>query len=158
MSSPLFYYEPRVGLAYDIFGTGKTVLRAGFAVFHYQISTQVADAATGPEGCVYLHNGRVPQTGYDQIQFRTAPGFVPPSSVAQNGATVYGLLPGDNKTPLTMDWNVTISQALPWRSVFEISYVGNKSQNEWIDGGNGKLGDQNNILPGGFFLPDPNRL
>ena len=48
--SPLFYYEPRVGLAYDIFGTGKTVLRAGFAVFHYQISTQVADAATGRRG------------------------------------------------------------------------------------------------------------
>ena len=31
----------------------------------------------------------------------------------------------------------------------------NKSQNEWIDGGNGKVGDQNNVLPGGFFLPDP---
>ena len=68
---------------------------------------------------------------------------------------IYGLLPGDNKTPLTMNWNVTISQALPWRSVFEVSYVGNKSQNEWIDGGNGKVGDQNNVLPGGFFLPDP---
>ena len=50
MKSPLFYYEPRVGFAYDIFGTGKTVLRSGFAVFHYQVSTQVADAATGPEG------------------------------------------------------------------------------------------------------------
>ncbi len=54
-----------------------------------------------------------------------------------------------------MDWNVTISQALPWRSVFEVSYVANKSQNEWIDGSNGKLGDQNNINPGSFFLPDP---
>ena len=37
------------------------------------------------------------------------------------------LAKGDNKTPLTMDWNVTISQALPWRSVFEVSYVANKS-------------------------------
>ena len=51
-----------------------------------------------------------------------------------------------------MNWNVTISQALPWRSVLEVSYVGNKSQNEWIDGGNGKVGDQNNVLPGGFLL------
>jgi Carboxypeptidase regulatory-like domain/TonB-dependent Receptor Plug Domain len=153
MVSPLFYYEPRVGLAYDIFGTGKTVLRAGFAVFHYQVSTQVSDAATGPQGAFTFQSAGT-QTGYNQIDSGAA-GFIPPSAVAQNGATVYGLLPGDNKTPLTTDWNVTISQALPWRSVFEVSYVGNKSQNEWIDGGNGKVGDQNNVLPGGFFLPDP---
>lgn len=153
MNSPLFYYEPRVGLAYDVFGTGKTVLRSGFAVFHYQISTQVANAATGPEGA-FTFTSAGTQTGYNQIE-SGASGFIPPSSVAQNGATVYGLLPGDNKTPLTMNYNVTVSQALPWRSVLEVSYVGNKSQNEWIDGGNGKVGDQNNVPYGGFFLPDP---
>ena len=43
-----------------------------------------------------------------------------------------------------MDWNLTVSQALPWRSVLEVSYVANKSENEWIDGGNGKLDDLNN--------------
>ncbi len=161
--SPLFYYEPRFGLAYDVFGTGKTVLRAGFAVFHYQISTQVADAATGPEGSFTYtsSSGTSPyssanptQTGYAQINDGLS-AFTPPSAVAQNGATVYGLQEGDNRTPLTMNWNVTISEALPWRSVFEISYVANKSQNEWIDGGNGKLDDLNNIIPGAFFLPDP---
>ena len=154
MNSPLFYYEPRVGLAYDIFANGKTILRSGFAVFHYQVSTQVADAANGPEGAFTFQSAGT-QTGYSQINSGGA-GFVPnPNGAAQNGSTIYGLLPGDNKTPLTMNWNVTISQALPWRSVFEVSYVGNKSQNEWIDGGNGKVGDQNNVLPGGFFLPDP---
>jgi len=151
--SPLFYYEPRVGLAYDIFGNGKTVLRTGFAVFHYQISTQVADAATGPQGS-FTYTTAATTTGYAQIESGT-PSFTPPSSVAQNGATVYGLQEGDNKTPLTMNWNVTVSQALPWRSVLEVSYVANKSQNEWIDGGNGKLQDLNNILPGGFFANDP---
>jgi hypothetical protein len=149
MNSPLFYYEPRVGLAYDIFGTGKTVLRAGFAVFHYQISTQVADAANGPQG-TFTYQTPGFSNGYAGVNAFTASG-----NGAQNGATIYGLLPGDNKTPLTMDYNVTVSQALPWRSVLEVSYVGNKSQNEWIDGGNGKVGDQNNVYPGGFFLPDP---
>jgi len=151
--SPLFYYEPRIGLAYDIFGTGKTVLRSGFAVFHYQVSTQVADAATGPEGA-FTYTTQGTTTGYAQID-SGGTGFTPPSSVAQNGATVYALQQGDNKTPLTMNWNVTISQALPWRSVLEVSYVANKSQNEWIDGGNGKLWDLNNVTPGSFFLPDP---
>lgn len=160
--SPLFYYEPRVGLAYDIFGTGKTVLRSGFAVFHYQISTQVANAATGPEGAFTFTTptGTVPfdpanptTTGFAQIA--SGGSFNPPSAVSQNGATVSALLQGDNKTPLTMNWNVTLSQSLPWRSVFEVSYVANKSQNEWIDGGNGKIGDLNNIYPGSFFRPDP---
>jgi hypothetical protein len=151
--SPLFYYEPRVGLAYDIFGTGKTVLRSGFAVFHYQVSTQVADAATGPEGS-FTFTTPGTTTGYGEID-SGATAFTPPSAVAQNGATIYALQQGDNKTPLTMNYNVTISQALPWRSVLEVSYVGNKSQNEWIDGGNGKLGDLNNIIPGSFFRPDP---
>ncbi len=68
MTSPLFYYEPRVGLAYDIFGTGKTVLRSGFAVFHYQISTQVADAATGPEGVIYLHNSAATKLGTTRLK------------------------------------------------------------------------------------------
>jgi len=152
-NSPLFYYEPRVGLAYDIFGTGKTVLRSGFAVFHYQVSTEVANAATGPEGSfVYTTNNVT--NGYAQINSGTT-GFTPPSSVAQNGATISALQAGDNKTPLTMNWNVTVSQALPWRSVLEVSYVANKSQNEWINGSNGKLGDLNNIYPGSLFLPDP---
>jgi hypothetical protein len=36
--SKAFFYEPRVGVAYDLFGTGNTVLRGGFGVFRYQAS------------------------------------------------------------------------------------------------------------------------
>ena len=54
-----------------------------------------------------------------------------------------------------VDWNITISQALPGRSVFEISYVANKSTNELINGSNGGIDNINNVYPGGFFLPDP---
>jgi len=152
--SPLFYYEPRVGLAYDIFGNGKTVLRTGFAVFHYQISTnQGSEATTGPQGS-FTFGTPGTQTGYGEINNGTTP-FTPPSAVYQNGASVDADLLGDNKTPLTMNWNFTISQALPWRSVVEVSYVGNKSQNEFIDGSGTNLGNINNIYPGRFFLPDP---
>ncbi len=160
MASPLFYYEPRVGLAYDIFGNGKTVLRSGFAVFHYQISTnQGSSADAGPQGS-FIFTTVGTQTGYGEIDCTPGvtpgcTGFTPPPGVAQNGASVYVDTMGDNKTPLTMNWNVTISQALPWRSVFEISYVANKSQNEWIDGTNNGLGNLNNNLPGVFFRPDP---
>jgi hypothetical protein len=152
--SPLFYYEPRVGLAYDIFGTGKTVLRSGFAIFRYQVTANTAgEVSTGPEGS-FTFTSAGTSTGYAQIDSGAA-GFVPPSGVTQNGASVDALQLGDNKTPLTMDWNVTISQALPYRSVFEISYVANKSVNELIDGNNGKIDDLNNMAAGTFFFPDP---
>jgi hypothetical protein len=153
--SPLFYYEPRVGAAYDIFGTGKTVLRGGFAIFRYQISTEVANAATGPEGSFTFTTPSI-TTGYNQINSGGA-GFTPPSSVSQNGATISALQAGDNKTPRVMDYNFTVSQALPWRSVFELSYVGNKSTNEFINGNNGKIGDANAIQPGTYFGVDPKK-
>ena len=49
--SQLFLYNPRVGIAYDVFGTGKTVVRAGFGTYRYQVSSNDASGAmNGPLG------------------------------------------------------------------------------------------------------------
>jgi Carboxypeptidase regulatory-like domain/TonB-dependent Receptor Plug Domain len=161
MVSPLFYYEPRVGVAYDIFGNGKTVLRGGFAIFRYQFAVNdVGGPAAGPAGeFTYTTQGTsqytgAPSTGFAQID-SGASGFTPPSAVAQNGNSLSAFQMGDNRTPYVMDYNVTVSRALPWRSVFEISYVGNQSRNELINGSNGKIDDLNNVPIGAFFGPDP---
>lgn len=62
---------------------------------------------------------------------------------------------GDSRSPYTSDWNFTVSQALPWRSVFKASYVGNHSANEYMDGSNSNLFNLNNTAPGAYFKPDP---
>ena len=147
--SPLFYYSPRVGLAYDIMGDGKTVFRAGLGVFRYQVSTQVCSACGGPLGSFQY------QTPTAFVGYANVTQFTPPGSTTQNGSNVYALKQGDDRTPYTTDWNVTVSRELPFRSLFEISYVGNRSFHEYVDGSNGKLNDINNVPLGQFFQPDP---
>jgi hypothetical protein len=153
--SKFLTFNPRVGFAYDIIGDGKTVLRGGYSVFQYQVSTQVANAWSGPQGSfTYTINGpnqvNGVEKGYAGIQ-----SFTPSSSTSQNGSNFYALQKGDNKNPYTADWNITISRSLPLRSVFEISYVANKSKNLYQDGSNGGIGDLNLLTPGSVFLPDP---
>lgn len=146
--SPMFYYSPRLGLAYDVFGTGSTVLRAGLGWFRYQVSTEVCSACGGPLGA--FNYSTTAYQGYANVAQ-----FTPPGSTEQNGSSVYALQQGDSRIPQTMDWDIAISQALPWHSVLQVAYVGDKSSNLYVDGSNGKLNDINNVRPGSIFLPDP---
>ncbi len=160
--SKLFQYSPRLGLAYDIFGNGKTVFRGGLGTYYYQASTEVANAANIAAGLftfttpsVYKGYGTINNPSSNPAEYGGAANFTPPSSVAANGGTVYGMQIGDSRIPFTTNWNATVSQALPWRSVLEVSYIGNRSANEYEDGTNSNLFNLNNVQPGGFFQPDP---
>jgi len=147
--SPLFYFEPRVGIAYDVFGNGKTVIRGGFAAFRYQVSVNDVGGPTN------LASGIYTATLYNLNSFDAINGGSASGSPRANGTSISAFQINDNRTPYTNDWNLSVAQALPWRSVFEVSYVGNQSRNELIDGANGKLNDLNQVQTGGYFFPDP---
>jgi hypothetical protein len=150
--SPTFYYEPRIGIAYDVFGNGKTVIRGGFASFRYDVS--VNDVVGGAN----LARGTFTANDYNLQGYAQIASFTPPSSgggANGRGNSITAFQEGDNKTPFTNDWNISVANALTWRSVLEISYVGNKSSNQLIQGGNGKLSDANSNFPGAYWQADP---
>jgi hypothetical protein len=59
---------------------------------------------------------------------------------------------GDTRTPNTMTYNVTISQRVPWNSVAEFQYSGNRSRDMLVDS---SLANVDKIPVGAFFKPDP---
>jgi hypothetical protein len=155
--SPLFYPDPRIGLIYDLFGTGRTVVRAGFGSYHYQDSVNEAtsnNVADGPKGII---NFTTPHSFVGYANAATAGS--PPTGVQENcwlcGPSVGADLIGDDRTPNTLDWNFSVDQATKWQSLVEISYVGNHTTGEEFNGGNGNINNLGNVPLGAEWKADP---
>ena len=156
------FYSPRVGLAYDLYGTGKTVFRGGWGA--YRFHDPYNDSA-GPLSTTYGVQNYAGASNlsctYAQI---TQAGFFTPSATrggpcALTAAVgnvspfqIYALDPTDKLQPVTFNYNVTLNQAFIRRSNIEISYVGNQSHHTFTEG---NLNNQNYIPLGGLFQPDP---
>lgn len=146
------FWQPRFGVAYDLTGQGNTVLRGGWGRFYYHSGqfTSGLDTSAGSEG-VTLNStnwcGTPPCTSallvgnLGTIPFTATPAT--PSAVSSN----------DSAQPYTDSYSFTVSQRLPWSSLFEVAYVGNNSHDLQNSAG---AGSNINLVPAGALFGQPN--
>ncbi len=163
-----FNFAPRIGTAWDVMGTGRMVVRAGFGIFYNEYPSQmfVPNGAgtpglqnmptgfnlVGPGGTVTTPGGNI---NLGSITISTPTAILPnvPIFGAYTAAGVTGSctvaapckIAGVNSrivTPQFFEWNLGIQRAITNSLTADVSYVGNHGQHEF------DLFDQNQPLPG----------
>ncbi len=159
--SPLqaVFLSPRLGLAYDVFGTGKTVVRGGWASYRWNdqyndyagpLQTALGARTYNSPGGQAITLSEISTLGKSSANLGSLP------------SSVYAASQDDDQIANTYAYNFTISQQLHGNSLFEIAYVGNRSQNLLMGGqsagsgiGGANFVNQNKIPLGGLFKADP---
>ena len=147
-ASRLAFYSPRLGAAWDIFGTGNTILRGGYGIYHFHDEQNVQNGAYGiVRGSFASPTLNASNTAGEwngiisDLQPLTGSLAVPSS--------VQALDPKDDQEPRTQDWSVTVAQRAPWKSLIEVAYVGNKS--DYLSNYNNNFYQINDIPVGTLF-------
>jgi len=113
--------EPRLGVAYDLTGDGKTALRAGAAMFNERLrQNNFSFGAGGQFPNLY------PGTVYNQnvANFSTVGVGTATSPSQPPGMTIW---PTNNTMPSIYSWYAGIQRELPYRFALDLSYSGSHS-------------------------------
>jgi hypothetical protein len=148
---PVITWQPRLGLAYDLRGNGKTVLRGGWGVYGYR--DQFNDYQTPADiaqGVRTFNQGGTTMAYINSIAGQRDPatlGCGPGSTSGLACGNLTGIDLADHQQPVSRNYNFTVSQQAPWGTLVEIGYVG--SENRYVD----LQGNTNNLDPRNLNAP-----
>ncbi len=135
-------FSPRVGFAWDVFGTSKTVLRSGFGMIYVQPSIRsfafsggglnldpTSLIQPGANGTInsFLVEGADPSL----INWNTTGPIFPVnsptlSSCSFNSPCAMFAVDRNLRTPYVLNWNLNLQQQLGTNSVLQVAYVANR--------------------------------
>ena len=145
-------FAPRIGLAYQL--TPKTVLRSGYGIFFASIGVDKEGAIQAG----FSQATNVIPSDDNGLTFRAtlanplpdgvqSASPVGPSTYLGRAITANGTL---RPNPYSQRWSFSIQRELPSRSLFEVTYVGNRSTRLNID-------RELNFTPAQFLSTSPER-
>ncbi len=124
-------FAPRLGFAYDLTGSGKTVLRGGAGIFYERLAgNEEYNMGSNPP---FTNSG----TTYNLYMDNTTASWLTGQGAGTSPTTPQGLtaIQQNYKIPTTYQWNLGIQRQLTGNAVMSLAYVGNEAdhQSETVD-------------------------
>ena len=119
-------FGPRIGIAYDVFGDGKTSFRAGWGIYYGRIvnsnvySTLTQTGVVGSQLAYSFSPGQAGSPTFPQVLTVQPPLTVQPALIFFD--------PG-YKPPMIQEMDATLERQMGWDTVVSISYLGSIGKN-----------------------------